>query len=46
MILFACSAPVQSIELLLQVIVEESRSAFDSGLEEDAAAWVRDHLIR
>ena len=44
MILFACSAPVQSIELLLQVIVEGSRSGFHSGLEEDAAAWVRDHL--
>ena len=44
MILCACSAPVQSIELLLQVIVEGSRSGFHSGLEEDAAAWVRDHL--
>ncbi len=36
--------PVESIELLLQIIVEESRSAFSSGLEEDTAAWVRDYL--
>lgn len=34
---------MESIELLLQIIVEESRSAFTSGLEEDTAAWVRDY---
>ncbi len=31
---------MESIELLLQIVVEESRSAFSSGLEEDTAAWV------
>lgn len=35
---------MESIELLLQIIVEESTSAFASGLEEDAAAWVRDYV--
>lgn len=33
--------PVESIELLLQIIVEESRSALTAGLEQDMAAWVR-----
>lgn len=33
-------SPVESIELLLQIIVDESSSV--SGLENDAAAWVRD----
>lgn len=36
--------PVESIELLLQIIVEETRSAFASGAEEDTAAWVRDYV--
>lgn len=31
---------MESIELLLQIVVDESGSA--SGLESDAAAWVRD----
>lgn len=31
---------MESIELLLQIIVDESSSV--SGLEDDAAAWVRD----
>ncbi|XP_054459568.1 mucin-2 [Anoplopoma fimbria] len=35
---------VESIELLLQIVVEESRSAFTSGLEEDTAAWVEPYL--
>lgn len=35
---------MESIELLLQIIVEESTSAFASDLEEDAAAWVRDYV--
>ncbi|XP_040891094.1 flocculation protein FLO11 [Toxotes jaculatrix] len=35
---------VESIELLLQIIVEESRSAFSSGLEEDTAAWIEPYL--
>ncbi|KAF3687904.1 Interphotoreceptor matrix proteoglycan 2 Sialoprotein associated with cones and rods proteoglycan [Channa argus] len=35
---------VESIELLLQIIVEESRSALDAGLEEDTAAWVEPYL--
>ncbi|XP_031719032.1 mucin-5AC isoform X1 [Anarrhichthys ocellatus] len=35
---------VESIELLLQIVVEESRSAFSSGLEEDTAAWVEPYL--
>lgn len=37
---------VESIELLLQIIVEESRSAFTAGLEEDTAAWVKPYLLR
>ncbi|XP_044047690.1 flocculation protein FLO11 [Siniperca chuatsi] len=37
---------VKSIELLLQIIVEESRSAFTSRLEEDTAAWVEPYLQR
>ncbi|XP_068593552.1 serine-rich adhesin for platelets isoform X2 [Cebidichthys violaceus] len=35
---------VESIELLLQIVVEESRSAFSSGLEEETAAWVEPYL--
>ncbi|XP_037329106.2 mucin-1 [Pungitius pungitius] len=35
---------VESVELLLQIVVEDSRSAFASGLEEDAAAWVELYL--
>ncbi|XP_056229032.1 mucin-2 isoform X2 [Seriola aureovittata] len=35
---------VESVELLLQIIVEESKSAFTSGLEEDTAAWVEPYL--
>ncbi|XP_068444891.1 mucin-5AC isoform X2 [Clinocottus analis] len=35
---------VESIELLLQIVVEESRSAFTSGLEEETAAWVEPYL--
>lgn len=35
---------MEAIELLLQIIVEESRSALTSGLEEDTAAWVRDYV--
>lgn len=35
---------VESIELLLQIIVEESRSALTAGLEEDTAAWVRGYI--
>ncbi|CAK6980007.1 uncharacterized threonine-rich GPI-anchored glycoprotein PJ4664.02 isoform X1 [Scomber scombrus] len=37
---------VESIELLLQIIVEESRSALTAGLEEDTAAWVEPYLLR
>ncbi|XP_034543370.1 mucin-5AC [Notolabrus celidotus] len=37
---------VESIELLLQIIVEESRSDFKSSLEEDAAAWMEPYLHR
>ncbi|XP_070712076.1 uncharacterized protein [Pempheris klunzingeri] len=37
---------VESIELLLQIIVEDSRSAFTSGLEGDTAAWVEPYLQR
>lgn len=36
--------PVESIELLLQIIVEESGSAFTPGLEEDTTAWVSDYV--
>ncbi|XP_018555288.1 mucin-5AC isoform X1 [Lates calcarifer] len=35
---------VESIELLLQIIVEESRSALTAGLEEDTAAWMEPYL--
>nr|XP_020478444.1 uncharacterized protein LOC109973302 [Monopterus albus] len=35
---------VESFELLLQIIVEESRSAFTTSLEKDAAAWVELYL--
>ncbi|XP_071361097.1 uncharacterized protein [Trachinotus anak] len=35
---------VESIELLLQMIVEESRSAFTAGLEEDTVAWMEPYL--
>ncbi|KAM8880117.1 uncharacterized protein AB9W97_015105 isoform 2-T2 [Spinachia spinachia] len=34
---------VESVELLLQIVVEDSRS-FASGLEDDAAAWVELYL--
>ncbi|XP_069545773.1 serine-rich adhesin for platelets isoform X2 [Brachyistius frenatus] len=37
---------VESIELLLQMVVEESRSGFTAGLEEDAAAWLEPYLQR
>nr|XP_046227253.1 mucin-5AC [Scatophagus argus] len=37
---------VESIELLLQIIVEETRSAFTPGLEEDTTAWVEPYLQR
>ncbi|XP_035516726.1 interphotoreceptor matrix proteoglycan 2 [Morone saxatilis] len=37
---------VESIKLLLQIIVEESRSAFTSDLEKDTAAWVEPYLQR
>ncbi|KAM9857024.1 uncharacterized protein ACBR49_000698 [Aulostomus maculatus] len=37
---------VKSIELLLQIIVEETRSASPSGLEEDTTAWVEPYLLR
>lgn len=37
-------SPVESIELLLQIVVDESGSA--SGLEDDAAAWVRHRNTR
>uniref|UniRef100_A0A8D3E2D1 CUB domain-containing protein n=1 Tax=Scophthalmus maximus TaxID=52904 RepID=A0A8D3E2D1_SCOMX len=35
---------VESIELLLQIIVEESGSALGAGLEEDTAAWMEPYL--
>ncbi|XP_059189844.1 uncharacterized protein si:ch211-14k19.8 isoform X2 [Centropristis striata] len=35
---------VESIELLLQILVEESKSALTSGLEEDTTAWVEPYL--
>lgn len=35
---------MESFELLLQVIVDEPRLDFTSGLEEDVAAWVRDDV--
>lgn len=34
--------PVESIQLLLQIILEDSASA--AGLKEDTAAWVRDYI--
>lgn len=34
--------PVESIELLLQIIVEEYRASSPAGLEEETAAWVRE----
>ncbi|XP_035000695.1 mucin-5AC isoform X2 [Hippoglossus stenolepis] len=34
----------ESIELLLQMIVEESRSAAPAGLEEDTTAWIEPYL--
>ncbi|XP_060950926.1 mucin-2 isoform X2 [Limanda limanda] len=34
----------ESIELLLQMIVEESRSAAPAGLEEDTTAWMEPYL--
>lgn len=37
---------VQSIELLLQIVVEESRAAFNAGVEVDTAAWVEPYLQR
>ncbi|XP_034043704.1 uncharacterized protein si:ch211-14k19.8 isoform X2 [Thalassophryne amazonica] len=37
---------VDSIELLLQIIVEESKSASPAGLEEDAATWMEPYLQR
>ncbi|CAJ1054052.1 mucin-5AC [Xyrichtys novacula] len=37
---------VESIELLLQIIVEESRSDLKSNLEEDATAWMEPYLQR
>ncbi|XP_076583614.1 uncharacterized protein LOC143318952 [Chaetodon auriga] len=37
---------VESIQLLLQIIVEESRSALTPGLEEDTTAWVEPYLQR
>ncbi|XP_040041995.2 uncharacterized protein vap [Gasterosteus aculeatus] len=35
---------VESVELLVQIVVEDSGSAFASGLEKDAAAWVEQYL--
>ncbi|TDH15734.1 hypothetical protein EPR50_G00012980 [Perca flavescens] len=35
---------VESIELLLQIIVGESRSSLTSGLEKDTTAWVEPYL--
>ncbi|XP_017280942.1 uncharacterized protein si:ch211-14k19.8 [Kryptolebias marmoratus] len=37
---------VGSVELLLQIVVEDSRSASAPGLEEDTAAWVQPYLQR
>ncbi|XP_068177447.1 mucin-2 isoform X2 [Antennarius striatus] len=37
---------VESIDLLLQIVVEDSTSASASGLEEDAAAWLEPNLQR
>ncbi|XP_024115527.1 uncharacterized protein si:ch211-14k19.8 isoform X1 [Oryzias melastigma] len=35
-----------SVELLLQIIVEDAKSAFAAGLEEDTAAWMEPYLQR
>lgn len=35
---------VESIELLLQIIVEESRSTLNPGLEDDTTAWMEPYL--
>ncbi|XP_008290665.1 flocculation protein FLO11 isoform X2 [Stegastes partitus] len=40
----AAAIRVESIELLLQIVVEESRSALTAGLEEDTAVWVEPYL--
>ncbi|KAM6939938.1 uncharacterized protein FYW49_011554 isoform 2-T2 [Xenentodon cancila] len=37
---------VKSVELLLQIIVEESRSTLTAGLEEDTTEWVEPYLQR
>lgn len=37
---------VESFELLLQIVVEESRSDLKSSLEEEAAAWMEPYLHR
>ncbi|XP_028317251.1 uncharacterized protein LOC114472247 isoform X2 [Gouania willdenowi] len=37
---------VDSFELLMQIVVEESRAAVAPGLEEDTAAWVEPYLQR
>ncbi|KAM4583918.1 uncharacterized protein PAE49_003705 [Odontesthes bonariensis] len=37
---------VEFVELLLQIVVEESRSALTAGLEEETAAWVVPYLQR
>ncbi|XP_029013361.1 mucin-5AC isoform X2 [Betta splendens] len=35
---------VETVELLLQIVLEDSGSAYAAGWEEDAAAWVRPYL--
>uniref|UniRef100_A0A3P9J732 EGF-like domain-containing protein n=1 Tax=Oryzias latipes TaxID=8090 RepID=A0A3P9J732_ORYLA len=35
-----------SVELLLQIIVEEAKSALEAGLEEDTAVWMEPYLQR
>ncbi|KAM9314866.1 uncharacterized protein KZ484_024573 [Pholidichthys leucotaenia] len=35
---------VESIELLLQIVVEESKSDFTAGLEEDTTVWLEPYL--
>ncbi|CAN9510210.1 unnamed protein product [Ophioblennius macclurei] len=37
---------VEYIELLLQIVVEESKSTFTDGLEDEMAAWVEPYLQR
>lgn len=37
---------VENIELLLQIVVEESKSTFTPGFEEETAAWVEPYLQR